>query len=130
MSGALTAYPNAGVSPRIWGRTGTPPTTWEVRGPDANGDLSNVRITWLIQVLKMNLGEDPIYNNWGIDAQQALVTQVLPDFYVNVVQQQFAQYFASLQITKQQPTALNPNPVYNIAAITFAGAVINVPVAV
>lgn len=111
------------TSPRIWGRTngGNEPYTWVAITPDANGSLSYLRITWLIQVLSLNLGESPLYSNWGINAQQSVVTQIFPDYYVNQVQQQFAQYFASLQITK----AAYPEPYYNVAITTLEGTIFN-----
>lgn len=116
------------TSPRVWGRTnnGVPPYTWVAVTPDANGSQSYLNITWLIQVLKLNLGESPIYSNYGIPAQQSVMTQIFPDFYVQQVQQQFAPYFASLQISKVPSTS----PIYNVAITTLEGTIFNEDIAV
>jgi hypothetical protein len=116
------------TSPRVWGRIynedGT--YTWVAVTPDANGSQSYLNITWLIQVLKLNLGESPIYANYGIPAQQSVMTQIFPDFYVQQTQQQFSQYFASLQITKVNL----PEPTYNVAITTLEGTIFNENIAV
>jgi hypothetical protein len=80
----------------------------------------------LIQVLKLNLGESPFYANYGIPAYKSIVQQIFPDFYVAQTQQQFAPYFASLTIVKEN----SPTPTYNISVITHNGAKIlaSVPV--
>ena len=62
----------------------------------------------------------------GIPAQQSVITQIYPDYYVAQLQQQFAQYFSSLQITKVQATS----PTYKINAITLSGTVLNEVIAV
>lgn len=108
--------------PRVWGRTnnGVAPYTWVAVTPDANGSQSYLNITWLIQVLKLNLAESPIYSNYGIPAQQSVVTQIFPDFYVQSVQSQFSQFFSSLQITRNYA---DPQPYYNVNLVTFEGTV-------
>lgn len=80
---------------------------------DAQGQDDSVWLTTLIQVLKLNLGESPFYANYGIPAKPSVVQQVFPDFYVARVQQQFAQYFASLIVAKQ-PSTLNPTYLVNV----------------
>lgn len=77
---------------------------------DGNNDL--IWIVTLCQVLKLFLNESPFWANYGIPAQQSVMTQIFPDFYVSRTQQQFAQYFASLIVYRQPfPT---PNYVINI----------------
>ncbi|EYE25643.1 hypothetical protein [Escherichia coli] len=44
--------------------------------------------------------------------------QIYPDYYVNMVQQQFAGYFASLAISKVDGA---DNPTYNIDVVFFNG---------
>ncbi len=114
---------------RTWGRTydlyGVP--TWVKVTTDANGYDDDVWLTTLVQNLKLNLGESPLYANNGIPAQRSVVTQILPDYYVAQVQQYFAQYFASLSIARIQTT---PNPVYQVNVVTLQGAKVSTPVAV
>lgn len=105
---------------RTWGRVpdGTGKQKWVVVESDENGDFSYGWLTTLIQTLKLGLGESPFYAQYGIPAQQSIVTQVYPDYYVNVTQQQFAGYFASLSITKVDGAKV---PTYSIQAIFFTG---------
>lgn len=95
--------------------------TWVVVQTAANGDNSMIWLVTLCQVLLLFLNESPFFANYGIPAEQAVLQQVPPDYYVSRTQQQFAQYFASLVIAKQSG---NP-PTYNISVITLLGAVIN-----
>ena len=90
---------------------------WTEVDTDANGNSEYVLITTLIQVLKLNLGESPFYANYGIPAQQSVIQQIFPDFYVNVTQQQFAGFFASLSISKVPSTT----PTYNVNLTTTQG---------
>ena len=87
---------------RTWGRVtdANGNKKWVAVESDANGDFSCGWLTTLIQTLKLGLGESPFYANYGIPAQQCIVQQIYPDYYVNMVQQQFAGYFASLAISK------------------------------
>ncbi len=80
-----------------------------------------VYLTWLCQVIQGNLGEDPMFNNWGIPAQQAVITEVPPDYWMGRIQQKFAPYFASLMIPRISGT---DNPTYKAVAICPNGAVL------
>jgi hypothetical protein len=80
----------------------------------------------LAQVLKLNLGESPLYANYGNPAHESVVQQVFPDFFVRRVQSQFSQYFASLIIAKVPL----PTPVYNITLVTNNGVTVNANVPV
>lgn len=106
---------------RTWGRVtdANGNKTWQVVETDANGDDSYVWLTTLIQTLKLGLGESPFYAQFGIPAQQSIVQQIYPDYYVNMTQQQFAGYFASLAITKVDGAV---NPTYNIDVVFRNGA--------
>ena len=84
-----------------------------------------VLITTLIQVLKLILGESPFYANYGIPAQQSVIQQIFPDFYVNMTQQQFSRAFAALSISKVPSTT----PTYNINLVTMQGTRFNADIA-
>ena len=92
--------------------------SWVVVTTDSNGFNDNVYLTTLIQCLLLILGESPFNANYGIPAQQSLVQQVFPDFYVAQTQQQFAQYFANLMITK----VVSANPLYRVNVVRNSGA--------
>ena len=86
---------------RTYGRVAKNPLyptqlTWVEVDTDSAGFNDLVYLTTLAQVLKLNLNESPFFSNFGIPAQQSLITQVYPDYYVSFIQQQFAQYFTSL----------------------------------
>ena len=110
------------MSKRTWGRVYNPngTYTWTMVTTDANGDNDAVWITTLIQCLNLNLGESPFYSQYGIPAQQSIIQQIFPDWYVNQTQQQFAQYFANLTVSKVN----SPTPTYNINLITNAGVTV------
>lgn len=85
-------------------------------------DTSLVWLTTLIQTLKLEQGESPMFGNYGLPAQQAVISQIIPDAAVARTQAQFSPYFASLAVsadtTAQQPT-------YNIQAVLPDGSPIN-----
>lgn len=105
---------------RTWGRVtdANGNKSWVAVETDVNGDSSYVWLTTLIQTLKLGLGESPFYAHYGIPAQQSIVQQVYPDYYVNMAQQQFAGYFASLTISKVDGAA---NPTYSIEVVFRSG---------
>ena len=116
---------------RVYSELGVP--TWTEVTTDANGYNDYVYVTALIQCLKLNLGESPFWANYGIPALQSVLTQVYPDFYMAQTQQQFAQYFASLIITKENVVTLPgkaPTPTYKVSILTHQGAkmALNIPV--
>ena len=88
---------------------------------DANGNNDMVWLTTLCQVLLLNLNESPFYATFGIPAQQSVIQQVFPDYYVSLTQQIFSQFFASLIITKLD----SPTPTYQVLVRTHQGVVIN-----
>ena len=88
----------------------------EVSSDPVNGDTI-VWQTTLIQCLKLVLGESPFFANYGIPAQQSVIQQWFPDYYVAQIQRQFAPYFASLIITKLD----NPEPYYRVNLTTPVG---------
>jgi hypothetical protein len=97
---------------------------WVEVKTDANGYNDAVWLTTLAQVLQLGLNESPIFGNYGIPAQQTVVTQVLPDYYVNLTQQLFAAYFLALIVTKLSDT----EPRYTINATANPGAILMSPV--
>lgn len=115
---------------RAWGRPVNADGTygpWTAVSTQANGLNDAFYITALAQCLRLNMGESPLYANSGIPQIQTIMTQTYPDFYMSRIQQQYAQYFASLTIVRVQGT--NP-PQYNVRAVTHSGAVIseNIPI--
>lgn len=106
---------------RTWGRVADSDgnlTIWEEVTTDKNGLNTGVYITTLIQTLKLVLGESPFYANVGIPSAQSVIQQIFPTFFVNQVQNQFAQYFASL-IISQVPNIATPT--YSVQIITLQG---------
>lgn len=103
---------------RTWGRVNG---VWTEVTTDANGHNDGVYITTLIQVLKLAPGESPFYANYGVPSQQSVVQQLFPDFNVNLTQQQFAPYFASLSIVRTSATP----PTYQINIVTNTGALVS-----
>jgi hypothetical protein len=99
---------------------------WVQVNTDSNGYNDMVWLTTLIQVVKLNLGESPFFANYGIPAHPSVVSQVAPDLYLNRIQQQFAQYFLTLIVSKlpnqPDPDVGAPSPTYNISIITTYGA--------
>lgn len=98
--------------------------TWVGVQTAPNGDNSYVMLVALIQVLRLNLNESPFYASAGIPALPSVQQQAPPDYYVSVIQQQYAQYFASLVITR---TATNP-PTYAVAVVFLSGATLSLVV--
>ncbi|MFZ4220794.1 hypothetical protein [Enterobacter ludwigii] len=105
---------------RTWGRVvdANKNKQWVMVEPDSSGDFSYGWLTTLIQTLKLALGESPFFAQYGIPSQQSIVQQVYPDYYVNMVQQQFAGYFASLTISRVSGAT---NPTYSINVVFFNG---------
>lgn len=91
---------------------------WVEVTTDANGFDDAVWLTTLIQNLRLAPQESPFFADHGIPAQASVIQQILPTYYVNRIQQQFAQYFSSLQIALID----NDPPVYNISVITKSGS--------
>ncbi len=105
---------------RTYGRTysgGVP--TWVEVDTDAQGYNDAVYETTLCQVLKLQPNESPFDANYGIPAQQSVMTSIFPNFYVNRTQAQFAQFFASLVIT----LVTGKTPTYNVQIVTNQGFV-------
>ncbi len=105
---------------RTWGRVTDKNgiKKWVAVESDADGDFSYGWLTTLIQTLKLGLGESPFYAQYGIPAQQSIVTQVYPDYYVNILQQQFAGYFSSLTISKVDGAL---KPTYDVQVVFLNG---------
>lgn len=90
---------------------------WTEVQTDAEGFNDYVWLTTLIQCLKLSPGESPFYANYGIPAQQSVIQQIFPDYYVNLTQTQFSGNFASLIVAKVD----GREPVYNINVTTHQG---------
>lgn len=101
-----------------------PDYDWVEVTTDDNGYNDAVWLTTLAQVLQLNINESPFFGNYGVPSQQSIVTQVLPDYYITLTQQNFAQYFLSLIIVKQNAY----DPTYNVNATANPGAIFMNPV--
>lgn len=114
---------------RTWGRIANTGEWFEVT-TDANGFNDAVYLTTLAQVLLLNRGESPFFGDYGIPSQQAVITNLPPDFYVTLTQQQFAPYFASLIINRRPATGTGPRnpPVYDVNVITSLGSILGAAV--
>lgn len=117
---------------RTWGRVTDElgNKSWVEVTTDANGYNDAVWLTTLIQVFKLNLNESPFFSQFGIPARPSVITQVYPDFYVSFTQQQFAQYFASLIISKKVllDAKGKPTPHYAVNVVTQYGSKIAVDI--
>jgi hypothetical protein len=116
---------------RTWGRINQvngQGGTWVEVTTDANGYNDQVYLTTLVQVLKLNLGESPFFANYGIPAAPSVVTQVQPDYYLNMTQKQFAPFFAALILAKEPQAPNQPSPTYTINVTTQSGSVLYGPI--
>ena len=93
---------------------------------DDNGCADSIYLTTLIQCLKLSPNESPFYAKMGIPAQASVIQQVMPTYYVGLIQDYFSQYFASLIVTL---VTADP-PTYNINIMTNSGSQIIHEVAV
>ena len=89
-------------------------------------ETSYIWLATLAQTLRLNQGESPYYANYGIPAHTSVMTQIPPDLAVNRTQTQYAPYFASLTIIRQQNAT---QPTYNVYATFKNGAKIQTVVA-
>ena len=100
---------------RTWNEDGV--STWHEVSTTQNGMNDYVYATAIVQTLRLNLNESPIYGDWGIPAHPSVVSQIAPDYYTSLTQKRYAPQFANLVITK---TNKNP-PTYRVNAITKSG---------
>lgn len=111
---------------RIYDELGRP--TWVEVDTDANGYNDLVYLVTLAQCLYGQPNESPFFANYGIPAQESVLTQVYPDFYVARTQQQFAPQFASLLIARLPPTPATLKdpliPTYRVSVVTHSGSVL------
>jgi hypothetical protein len=100
---------------------------WATVQTDSSGSNDLCYVTALAQYLLLNLGESPSFGFAGIPAEDSVVQQVAPDYYVTLAQQLFAPYFASLIITRQTDPV---TPIYNVNILTHQGVQLsaNVPI--
>ena len=121
-----SAPPFANISQEIGG-TQSFFNTWGLStGEEVIVSSGYIWLATLAQTLRLNTNESPFYANYGIPAEKSVQTQVAPDIALNVTQQQFAPYFKSLTILRQQNTT---NPTYNNNAVFLYGTTIQSVVA-
>lgn len=84
-------------------------------------DPNYVQLATLVQVLKLQQGESPIYGNYGIPAIQSVQAQTAPQIALDRTVAQFSQYFSRLTIKK---VSGGQNLTYNINAVFLDGTVI------
>ncbi|WP_143331011.1 hypothetical protein [Burkholderia aenigmatica] len=123
---------------RIFGRQVDPATgtfirdsdgafTWEAIETPDTGDASQFWVTALSQNLQLILGESPFNGNTGVPVFDAIDTQVPPDLYVQIIQQQYASHFLSLTIARvpnnQKRSDGSLALTYNVTAVLRNGMV-------
>lgn len=113
---------------RVWGRSFNPDGSykWVEVSTDANGNNDLVMLTALTQCLLLNWGESPFYSNTGIPQIPTVMSQVFPDYYVNLIQKKYAPFFASLTIAR---VSLSNPPTYKVQVITHAGVQLSASIA-
>lgn len=99
---------------------------WVEVETDQNGYNDAVWLTTLAQVVMLNPGESPMFGNYGVPSQQAVVTQIPPDINVMLMQQVFSVYFLSLLVARLTDSLGNPE--YLINATANPGATLMNPV--
>ena len=114
---------------RIWGRqyASDGSYTWIPIETDSSGNSDYCYITALIQCFKLNLNESPFWSNYGIPAQESVMQQIAPDYYVSRIQSQYAPFFANLMISRDQTAT---DPTYNVNILTHQGVPIQLTIAV
>jgi hypothetical protein len=115
-------------------RTANGGYVWTTIQTDSAGQDGYVWLSTLAQCLQLVKGESAFYANYGISSPQAIITQVYPDYDVQVTQQQFQQYFALLSIARSpngvQEDDGSVSPVYNINAVLLNGTQIQATVGI
>ena len=115
---------------RTYGRFTNPRTgvkKWVKVEADAQGFEDNVWLTALIQHLKGHVGESPFFAQSGIPQQPCAVQMIYPDFYINSIQNKFADKFRYLAITAVLGASV---PTYNVQVVTHSGVTLNASTAV
>lgn len=75
-------------------------------------------IAWLQNVLLLQLGEEPFYADWGIPVTQTLANRYWPDYYLNLIQQRFADQVSFIKITPERSdNDPGTEPLYSISII-------------
>lgn len=91
------------------------------QGEVAIVDSGYIWLATLAQTLRLNQGESPFYANYGVPAQQSVISQIAPTTAVNRTQAQFSQYFSTLTVIRD-PNATEPT--YNVNATFLNGTTI------
>jgi hypothetical protein len=112
-----------------WGRTYAEDGTyeWTKVSTDENGSNDMVYLTALSQELRLYKKESPFNADRGIDAHGSVMSQIWPDYDINLIQQRYSSYFASLTITKDDAER---KPTYSIDVMTNYGVSISTEIPV
>lgn len=89
-------------------------------------DINYIWLATLIQTLRLAINESPVYSGYGIPGQQSIMSQIAPDAAVNAIQAEYAQYFASLTVTRQ---VAQISPTYLISVVFKNGTVVQQTIA-
>ena len=113
---------------RTFGRITNPDGSriWVVVQTDSLGNDDLVWVTTLLQVIQLNLNESPFFAQYGLPAQQSVMQQVFPDYYMALTQQVVAPYFASLIISKVS----SATPTYNVFVTLHSGVQVKASVSI
>jgi hypothetical protein len=115
-------------------RTANGGYVWIEVSTDASGHDGFVSLTTMAQCLQLVKGESAFYSQYGISSPQAVISQVYPDYDVQLTQQQFQSKFAALTITRspngKKEDDGSVSPIYNIAAVLLNGTAIQTQVGI
>ncbi|WP_321868593.1 hypothetical protein [Paraburkholderia tropica] len=115
-------------------RTANGGYVWIEIDSQSNSNDGYVWLATLCQCLQLVKGESAFFSQYGISSPQAVISQVYPDYDVQVTQQQFQSKFASLTITRSPSGKLeddgSTSPVYNVFAVLLDGTTVQTTVGI
>jgi len=103
------------------------PKKWVVVETTKNGLNDACYVTALAQTCKLNLNESPFWANFGIPAKQSVISQIVPDLYIILIQKFYQQFFSSLLVAKV-PAVDGITPQYKFSITTNAGFTFNLDI--
>ena len=100
---------------------------WQEVQTDSQGFNDYVYVTAFAQACRLNLGESPFYSNYGVPAKTSVIQQISPDYYIAMLQQQYAGYFANLTISRVPNSA---TPTYTANITLHSGIKVQFPIGI